>query len=150
MKSCYYSTDTFLFAFEEQQVKMNRIVPFIFSVGNHDVGFNSMADYNITVSDEDGPYYFSYFPQRFKDEDNQSGIPEIRDRYTYNHHVISHLVLFGLDSGYVHAYDGPQMDWLLAKLQQHGQYHFMGHYHVPIYPTCMSNGSFMFSWQQQL
>jgi hypothetical protein len=41
---------------------MNRIIPFIFSVGNHDVGFNDYAFYNITVSDERGPLYFTYFP----------------------------------------------------------------------------------------
>lgn len=43
---------------------MGRVVPFILSVGNHDVGFNDYANYNITVSDDYGPLYFVLFPQR--------------------------------------------------------------------------------------
>jgi len=41
---------------------MNRIIPFVFSVGNHDVGFNDYPLFNITVSEELGPLYFTYFP----------------------------------------------------------------------------------------
>lgn len=59
---CYYSWDLFLNTFEQEFADMDRIVPFIFSIGNHDVGFNDYADYNITVNDENGPLYFTYFP----------------------------------------------------------------------------------------
>ena len=63
---------------------MGRVVPFILSVGNHDVGFNDYANYNITVSDDYGPLYFVLFPQR-----HENGIiPDIKDRVTYNYHLI--------------------------------------------------------------
>lgn len=62
MAYCYYSWDLFLKTFEEEFNEINRIIPFIFSPGNHDVGFNDNANYNITVSDENGPLYFTYFP----------------------------------------------------------------------------------------
>ena len=59
---CYYSNDLFLNIFEEQFAYMGRVVPFILSVGNHDVGFNDYANYNISVSNEKGPLYFILFP----------------------------------------------------------------------------------------
>jgi len=40
---CYYSWDLFLWAFENEFKIMNRTVPFIFSVGNHDVGFGALS-----------------------------------------------------------------------------------------------------------
>jgi predicted MPP superfamily phosphohydrolase len=79
---CYYSYDTFLWAFEHEFQELNRIVPFIFSIGNHDIGFNSLANYNITVSPQHGPLYFTYFPQRFENELLQTGIPSIENRHT--------------------------------------------------------------------
>ena len=33
-------------------------------MGNHDVGFNDYSNYNISVSDEDGPLYFTYYPMK--------------------------------------------------------------------------------------
>ena len=42
-RHCYYSWDLMLSKFEEQFGKLNRLVPFILSVGNHDVGFNALA-----------------------------------------------------------------------------------------------------------
>ena len=61
---CYYSNDLFLNIFEERFAYMGRVVPFILSVGNHDVGYSDYANYNITVCNERGPLYFTLFPQR--------------------------------------------------------------------------------------
>ena len=61
MITCYYSWDTFFDTFEEYFQKIDRVVPMILSVGNHDVGFNSLADVDIEIN-EDGPFYFVYLP----------------------------------------------------------------------------------------
>lgn len=68
IKHCYYSWDLLLETFEQQFTQVGRLIPFIFSVGNHDVGYNDNANYNITVSEEEGPYYFSFFPQSTNDD----------------------------------------------------------------------------------
>lgn len=43
MRTCYYSWDNFYDIFDELNNKLNRLVPLIMTVGNHDVGFDSMA-----------------------------------------------------------------------------------------------------------
>jgi hypothetical protein len=61
-KHCYYSWDLMLWDFEAEFKQIGRIIPFIFSVGNHDVGKSSMSSVNLTVSPQDGPLYFTNFP----------------------------------------------------------------------------------------
>lgn len=48
---CYYCWDLLLYAFEAEFKKLGRVVPFIFSVGNHDVGYVASATLNITLTD---------------------------------------------------------------------------------------------------
>jgi hypothetical protein len=43
MRTCYYSWDNFYKIFDTLNKKMDRLVPLILTVGNHDVGFDSMA-----------------------------------------------------------------------------------------------------------
>lgn len=102
--NCYYSYDLFLSLFEEEFDEMNRIVPFIFSIGNHDLGFNDYSHFNITVSEEEGPLYFTYFPQSVDRTSRE--IPEIFNRRTFNYHLIKSLIVFGLDTGYLYPHNG--------------------------------------------
>lgn len=52
MIHCYYSWDLMLSAFEKSFAPLNRLVPIVVAVGNHDVGMHSMSYTNITVSEE--------------------------------------------------------------------------------------------------
>ncbi|CAD8159556.1 unnamed protein product [Paramecium octaurelia] len=146
---CYYSFDLLLSVFESQFAKVGRLIPFIFSVGNHDVGFNDYAKYNITVSDERGPLYFTYFPQR--KSTNNTVLP-IKHRVTFNIQKMQNLLLFGLDSGYLYPHYGTQSNWMISILQNeaYASLNKFAHYHVPIYPTCYNNNSFMNSWDNLL
>jgi metallophosphoesterase superfamily enzyme len=47
MRTCYYSWDNFYNIFEDLNKKLNRIVPIILTVGNHDVGFDAFATVEI-------------------------------------------------------------------------------------------------------
>jgi predicted MPP superfamily phosphohydrolase len=47
MRSCYYSWDTVYYMFEPIYEKLDRLVPLIFSVGNHDVGFDALSTLDI-------------------------------------------------------------------------------------------------------
>ncbi|CAD8062504.1 unnamed protein product [Paramecium sonneborni] len=146
---CYYSFDLLLTAFESQYQHVSRLIPFIFSVGNHDVGFNDYAKYNITVSDEMGPLYFTYFPQR---KSINNTILPIKHRVTYNIQKMQNILLFGLDSGYLYPHNETQLEWMLSILddQSYSTLSKFAHYHVPIYPTCYQNNSFMNSWNNLL
>ena len=61
---------------------------------------------------------------------------------------MQNILLFGLDSGYLYSHNGTQSEWMLSILQDptYKSYSKFAHYHVPIYPTCFSNTSFMASW----
>jgi metallophosphoesterase superfamily enzyme len=63
-KTCYYSWDTVYYLFEEINQKLKRLVPLVFSIGNHDVGYHALADVKINFDDvENVPYYFTFNPQ---------------------------------------------------------------------------------------
>lgn len=54
MKTCFYSWDNLYDIFsDELNEKLNRLVPLIMSVGNHDVGFNALADVDFDEDDAD-------------------------------------------------------------------------------------------------
>jgi hypothetical protein len=45
MRTCYYSWDNFYKIFDNlnNHPKINRLIPLIMSIGNHDVGFDALA-----------------------------------------------------------------------------------------------------------
>lgn len=47
MRSCYYSWDTVYYMFEPVYERLDRLIPLIFSVGNHDVGFDALSTLDI-------------------------------------------------------------------------------------------------------
>ena len=68
------------------------------SIGNHDVGFDSMATTEISREDDEIPLYFVYNPQHV---DSNSKVPEPAERSTVHTHIIGPTVHLHLDSGYV-------------------------------------------------
>lgn len=44
MDTCFYSWDNFYNIFEDLNRNVSRIVPIVLTVGNHDVGFDALAD----------------------------------------------------------------------------------------------------------
>jgi hypothetical protein len=64
MRTCFYSCDNLYDIFNSLNRDLNGMVPVIFSVGNHDVGFDALAGVKIDFSNtENLPYYFLYYPQ---------------------------------------------------------------------------------------
>lgn len=50
--------------FDGLNKKLNRLVPVIFSIGNHDVGFDALATVKLNFNNPDDiPYYFLFNPQ---------------------------------------------------------------------------------------
>ncbi len=50
VRSCYYSWDTIYLMFEPVYEKLNRLIPIIMTVGNHDVGYDALTDNKIAGS----------------------------------------------------------------------------------------------------
>jgi predicted MPP superfamily phosphohydrolase len=63
MRSCYYSWDTVYYMFEPVYTKLDRLIPIVFSVGNHDVGFDALSTLDIPRTNEDFPLFFVFNPQ---------------------------------------------------------------------------------------
>lgn len=63
MRSCYYSWDIFYGMFEPVYESLNRLVPLVMSVGNHDVGFDALTQTSITATQEEMPLFFIFNPQ---------------------------------------------------------------------------------------
>ncbi len=51
MRTCWYSWDNFYSLFDDLNKNLGRLVPIVMSVGNHDVGFDSMATVQINYSE---------------------------------------------------------------------------------------------------
>lgn len=72
------------------------------TIGNHDVGFDSMSTTAISREDEEVPLYFVYNPQHIGGEGNGSSkVPVVKERLTVHTHVVGPTVHLHLDSGYV-------------------------------------------------
>lgn len=51
MRTCFYSWDTLYDMMDELNGKLDRIVPLIMSIGNHDVGYHALASVKIDFND---------------------------------------------------------------------------------------------------
>ena len=72
------------------------------SVGNHDVGFDSLATVKYDFDDlDDIPNFFLLNPQHLTSNGN---IPEPKDRSSVHYHVIGPTVHAHLDSGYIEPF----------------------------------------------
>lgn len=81
--------------------KLNRMIPLILTIGNHDVGYNALADVKIDFDDvDDLPYYFLYNPQHTTGAE-QDSVPEPKERRSYHLHILGPSVHANIDSGYI-------------------------------------------------
>lgn len=62
-RSCYYSWDTVYRMFEPVYEELDRLIPIVMSIGNHDVGFDALTDNKMAQTSEDYPLFFVYNPQ---------------------------------------------------------------------------------------
>ena len=102
LRTCYYNWDIFYSMFKPVYHHLNRLVPLVMSIGNHDVGFDALDPVQISSTNEYLPLFFLYNPQHLS-KDGQ-GVPPILERLSYHYHVIGPTVHFNLDSGYIQNY----------------------------------------------
>lgn len=98
-----------------------RVIPVIFTVGNHDLG-NYIASYYYIITTiglesyspakisygDSMPAYKHFFPQNT----NGERVPNIEDRNTTFYHIFgSKLMILSMDSGYEKYVEGEQTEW---------------------------------------
>lgn len=52
MRSCFNSWDEFYSMFDYVNQKVDRIIPLILTVGNHDVGFDALTENRLSTSQD--------------------------------------------------------------------------------------------------
>ena len=103
------------------------------SVGNHDVGFDSLATVQLDMDDLDEiPNFFILNPQHLTSDGN---IPEPKDRSTVHKHVIGPTVHAHLDSGYIQNFKNQRYFIELIAKEYPNHYKF-ANYHNPMFPSC--------------
>jgi len=140
LRACYYSWDLFLWMFESLNDKMGRVVPLMFSIGNHDLGFNAMQDVKIDITKN---LYYIFFPQESKKAADGTLLPQVpalEDRLSYNYHTLGNTIHFALDSGYMKKYAGDQVDFMSKVIAQNLDKVKVANFHVPMYPVCYDSG----------
>jgi len=139
LRSCYYCIDLFLRLFDPVNERLGRLVPFVISLGNHDLGFNS---YGTAEFDHTKNLYYAYFPQHSTVDSNGNllnEVPDIADRRPYSYHVIGNTVHTRLDSGYTMYYDGVQANFISEVAEKYHNLVKMATFHVPMYPVCLGS-----------
>eukprot|EP00330_Aristerostoma_sp_ATCC50986_P002568 CAMPEP_0114587106 /NCGR_PEP_ID=MMETSP0125-20121206/10151_1 /TAXON_ID=485358 ORGANISM="Aristerostoma sp., Strain ATCC 50986" /NCGR_SAMPLE_ID=MMETSP0125 /ASSEMBLY_ACC=CAM_ASM_000245 /LENGTH=271 /DNA_ID=CAMNT_0001782855 /DNA_START=1054 /DNA_END=1866 /DNA_ORIENTATION=+ len=145
MLTCWYSWDEFFWMFENLGDKLNKVIPLVAGVGNHDVGYDAGSTLNINK--EDPPHWFKFMPQHLKPApndtigvDNIVAVPDFNERRTYFHHTFSGAVFLSLDSDYVYDYSGVQMQYLTNVSEENPDLLKIAYYHNPTYPCCQDFG----------
>ena len=131
IRSCYYTWDGFLTPLENIGHKLGKLVPMIFSVGNHEVGLNDYSGVDVPI-DEDGPIYFSWFAQHTINKK----IPTLTQRTSYQYHIVGDILLFSLDTGYVANMTGTQLTWINSVASDQSSLRKLAVYHKPMYTPC--------------
>jgi hypothetical protein len=133
--ACYFTWDYFLNEFKMLDQTVGRLVPLLFSVGNHDVGMNTMINQTLSISNE-GPAYFMYFPQSTIVSNGALQVPPIDQRPSYHYHTFGKVLHWNIDSGYLSPYVGDQLDFMNTITDAYPNYAKFAAYHNPTYYSC--------------
>jgi len=122
----------------DPETNTTRIVPFIFGVGNHDLGVNSFGGSSI-VHNSHEPVFKHYFPQN-----TDSGeIPSLNSRKSYfSHQIGEKLHVFSPDTEYEASMGGEQRDWMQQTLKDSTAQFKFTQYHGPIFAACEQDAYF--------
>lgn len=108
-----------------------RLIPLIFSTGNHDVGVNSYSGHTIEHN-ENSPVFKHFFPQNTFNEN----VPKLSERKTYfTHRIGTRLLLLSLDTGYELPIAN-QTTWIESQLSERSYQFIFSQYHHPLYAAC--------------
>ena len=140
--TCYFTWDNMLRSFAQSTLTAGRLVPFLFSIGNHDVGLNPLSNRDLKI-DLEGPLYMIFFPQHtVKDTNNEqkqiNKVPDINERKSYHYHTFGKILFYNLDTGYL-TYFAEQARFISTIAEKYPNYIKMVSHHSPIYWGCTSS-----------
>ena len=142
MRSCFYSWDNFYAIFEELNQEVGRLIPLILTIGNHDVGYDALAEVTLDKNNDKIPYFFLFNPQHTVSNNKSPSnipqstqVPEPSERLSYHSHIIGPTLHLHLDSGYVTSFED-QNSFIDLMSSTHPSLYKFANYHNPIYPSC--------------
>jgi len=125
----------FLKEFTMMNQAAGRLVPLLFSVGNHDLGMNALINRTIHI-DNSGPAFLMYFPQHTYIANGSVQVPPLENRLTYHYHTFGNILHWNIDSGYLADYQLEQLDYMRTVTDDYPNYLKFAAYHNPTYYSC--------------
>ena len=136
VRSCYYSWDSYYSLFQPVYQKLNRLIPMVLTLGNHDIGFDSLSNNKYARTSEDLPLFFIFNPQHLASL--SKAVPQVQERSPIHAHAIGPTLHLILDSGYTSAYQ-QQVSFIRNKTSTYPKLYRFANYHNPIYPSCTNS-----------
>ncbi|CAI2361036.1 unnamed protein product [Moneuplotes crassus] len=130
MPFCYKAWDYIIKYFpnlKEDKFGGHRIFPFIFAMGNHDLGVDSYTGLKLT-HDIYEPVIKHWFPQNSYLKE----VPLINQRKSYFAHEFNEILVLSLDAGYEVSMEGEQLQWMEDTLKSSNAKLKIVQYHPPI------------------
>jgi acid phosphatase type 7 len=115
---------------------MTRIIPVLFSSGNHDLGMSSYSHVELEHNFHE-PLFKHYFPQHTT-SDGELPIYWKRKSY-FAQNFDNKVLIMNLDAGYENSMEGAQADWMEDTLSKSKASIKLAQYHGPIYTSCIQN-----------
>ena len=138
---CYNAFEYFLatlpYLKNNEETNITRIIPFIFAVGNHDLGVDPYTGIELDHNKYE-PILKHWFPQNT----NNGSLPSIQQRKTYfSHEFLGNLLVLSLDTGYISEMEGEQKEWMVDILENSKAKIKIVQFHSPILPSFQQENS---------
>jgi len=109
-----------------------RVVPVLFSTGNHDLGATSYSPV-VLRENEHEPVFKHFFPQNTANGE----VPMLKDKKVYfSQSFGDDLLIVNLDAAYALDMKGEQTQWLEKVLSESNAKVKLAQYHGPLYSAC--------------
>lgn len=131
IQACWACWDNFLKMFNQVNEEAGRLIPLIFALGNHDIGYNAKS--GVKPNPKAYSLYFHYVPQHIEG----NVVPHAKSRKSYFAHKVRDMVFFSMDSMYLKDYDEEQHEWLREKCKYHDGFKKFAIYHAPLVPATL-------------
>ncbi|CAD8101932.1 unnamed protein product [Paramecium primaurelia] len=141
---CTTCWDKFLDLYENLCKQKGKLIPLIFSIGNHDVG--RVTDPQLLYNNQQNskvPNIIQMFPQQLINKQ----IPQVQDRTSYFVHRIGPINFITIDSGYMTNSES-QKEFLQNCIEKNKVN--LVSYHVPVVPLQVEDEKFLWNLGDEL
>eukprot|EP00343_Euplotes_focardii_P008005 CAMPEP_0205819172 /NCGR_PEP_ID=MMETSP0206-20130828/1431_1 /ASSEMBLY_ACC=CAM_ASM_000279 /TAXON_ID=36767 /ORGANISM="Euplotes focardii, Strain TN1" /LENGTH=477 /DNA_ID=CAMNT_0053112435 /DNA_START=500 /DNA_END=1933 /DNA_ORIENTATION=- len=130
-----YLMQSFPVSLLDENTKTIRIVPVLFSTGNHDLGATSFTPVEIKHTPHE-PLFKHFYPQNTAN----GKIPNLFEReYYFSQSIGDDVLILNLDTAYAGPMKGEQTEWIKEQLSNSKHKIKLAQFHGPIYTACVQD-----------